>query len=278
METVTHDGRETAYRLVGGSRSGGPRDGETDEHCDADADDGAAVLYVHGSGGTHRLWGGQYGPAGPAHPATAPDLSGHGDSEDIETAPGPETLAAYARDVRAVAEATGADVLVGNSLGGAVCLHLAIETDFDPAALVLAGTGAKLAVLDDLRTWLAGDFERAVEFLHGPDRFFHDADARTVERSKHAIREVGQAVTRRDFLTCHRFDVRDRLSEVDAPTLAMVGEHDGLTPPAYHEYLAEHTDGNYAEVDDAAHLAMVEQSAAFNERVGAFLDRTVGSD
>ena len=263
METVTHDGRETVYRLAGGGR---------------DDTDSAEVLYVHGSGGTRRLWAAQYGPDGPAHPAVALDLSGHGDSGDVETPPGPETLAAYARDVKAVAEATGAGVLVGNSLGGAVCLHLAIETEFDPSALVLAGTGAKLAVLEDLRTWLAEDFERAVEFLHGPDRLFHDAGARTVERSKRAMRSAGRTVTRRDFLTCHRFDVRDRLSAVDAPTLAVVGEHDGLTPPAYHEYLAEHPDGAYAEIDDAAHLAMVERPAAFNERVGAFLDRTVESD
>jgi len=264
METVTHDGRETAYRLAGDSH---------DDDIDA-----ARVLYVHGSGGTHRLWGGQYAPDGPTHPAVAIDLSGHGDSGDVETEPGPETLEAYARDVRAVAEATGADVLVGNSLGGAVCLHLAIGTDFDPAALVLAGTGAKLAVFEDLRTWLAEDFERAIEFLHGPDRFFHDADARTVERSRQAMYETGQAVTRRDFLTCHRFDVRDELPTVDVPTLAVVGEHDSLTPPSYHEYLADQTGGTYAEIDDAAHLAMVEQPAAFNERVGAFLDRTVWSD
>jgi pimeloyl-ACP methyl ester carboxylesterase len=264
METVTHDGRETAYRLAGGSR---------DEDTDS-----AEILYVHGSGATHRVWAGQYGPNGPAHPAVALDLSGHGDSADVETPPGPETLVAYARDVKAVAEATGADVLVGNSLGGAVCLHLAIETAFEPAALVLAGTGAKLTVLEDLRTWLAADFERAVAFLHGPDRLFHDADARTVERSKRAMRETGQAVTRRDFCTCHRFDVRERLSDIDTPTLALVGEHDGLTPPAYHQYLAEHTGGEYAEIPDAAHLAMVERPAAFNQRVGAFLDRAVGSD
>jgi len=264
METVTHDGRETAYRLAGANRDGGTDDAE--------------VLYVHGSGGNHRVWGAQYGPDGPAHPAVALDLSGHGDSADVETPPGPETLAAYARDVWWVAEATGADTLVGNSLGGAVCLHLTIETEFDPAALVLAGTGAKLTVMADLRTWLAEDFERAVDFLHRPERLFYDADARTIERSKRAMSETGQAVTRRDFLTCHRFDVRDRLSSVEAPTLALVGEHDTLTPPSYHDYLAEHTDGEYATIPGAAHLAMAEESEAFNEQVGAFLDRTLDGD
>ncbi|WP_123539189.1 alpha/beta fold hydrolase [Halosimplex salinum] len=263
MQTVRHHGRETAYRLAGatGTVSAG------------DAGDDERVLYVHGSGATHRVWAAQYGADGPARPAAAVDLSGHGDSDDVDTEPGPETLDAYARDVIAVARETNATVLAGNSLGGAVVQHVALDTEFEPSALVLAGTGAKLSVLDDLREWLTDDFERAVEFLHGDDRLFHDADERTLERSKSEMRSAGQAVTRRDFLTCHTFDVRDRLDEIDTPALAVVGEHDSLTPPAYHEYLAERVPGcEYAEIDDAAHLAMAERPIAFNRTVRAFLD------
>lgn len=266
METVAHHDRETAYQFAGGG--GRSNDGTR-------SNDGAArVCYVHGSGATHRLWAAQYSPAGPAHPAVALDLSGHGESGDVDTAPGPATLDAYARDVVAVARATGADVLAGNSLGGAVVLHVALETDFDPAALVLAGTGAKLAVREDLRTLLADDFERAVATLHGEDLLFHDADENQLERSRAAMGATGQAVTRRDFLTCHAFDVRERLGDIDVPALAIVGEHDGLTPPEFHEYLAEHLpDCEFATVPAAAHLAMVERPDAFNDRVGEFLRR-----
>jgi pimeloyl-ACP methyl ester carboxylesterase len=261
METVRHDGRETAYRIAGDSRSG------------ADAE----ILYVHGSGATHRLWGAQYGSDGPAHPAAALDLSGHGDSGDVTTEPGPETLDVYARDVIAVAEATGADVLVGNSLGGAVVLRVALDTEFDPGALVLAGTGAKLTVHEGLREWFDDDFERAVDFLHGDDRLFHDADERTLERSRSQMRATGRTVTRRDFLTCHAFDVRERLDEVDAPALAVVGERDSLTPPSYHECLTDRLpDCEYVEVADAAHLAMAERPSAFNRAVGRFLDSVGG--
>jgi len=253
MAEVSHDGRTTAYRLAG--------DGD------------ARVCYVHGSGGTHRIWTTQYAPQGPARPAAAVDLSGHGDSEDIDTDPGPETLRAYAADVTAVADATGADVFVGNSLGGAVLLTGVLDGTLDPSGLVLAGTGAKLTVLSDLRQWLDDDFERAVEFLHGPDRLFHDADERLLERSKAATYETGRRVTRRDYLSCHTFDARDRLDEIAVPALALVGEYDGLTPPSYHEYLAERMpDCEYRELDDAAHLTMVERPAAFNAAVEAFLD------
>jgi len=259
METASHDGRTTAYRVVEGDGTG------------------PTVLYVHGSGGVHRVWAKQYAPNGPAHPAVAVDLSGHGASDDVETAPGTATLSAYADDVVAVARATDADVLVGNSLGGAVAQWVALGGEWRPDALVLLGTGPTLPVFDMLRGWLASDFERAVEFLHGRNRLFHADDGRLHERSREAMHAVGRTVTERDFLTCHGFDVTDRLSEIGAPTLALCGEHDQLIPRSSHERLvAGLPNGEFAVVLDAAHLAMFEQPAVCNGMVTDFLDARLG--
>lgn len=253
MEQVQHDGRTITYRHTG-------RDGE-----------GPTALYIHGSGGDHRLWVNQYAPDGPTHPAVALDLSGHGDSEDVATEPGPETLTAYARDVVAVARETDAEILVGNSLGGAVVFEVVLETDYDPRGMVLAGTGAKLAVHEQIRSMLADDFESFVEFAHAGSRLLYDPDEQTRAASKAALEENGQDVTRRDFLTCHTFDVRDRLGAVEVPALAIVGAHDELTPPSYHEYLAEELPScERAVIEDAAHLAMLEQPEAFNAAVESF--------
>jgi len=255
METVTHHGRETAYRRH--DRGGG----------------GAPILFVHGSGGSHAVWKAQARLAD-ARPVVALDLSGHGESEDVAAEPGYETLSAYVDDTLAVAEATGARVLCGNSLGGAIVLTLLLERDFDPAAVVLAGTGARLAVLDDLLRWLRADFERAIEFLNGPDRLFHDPDDRLVDASTEMLRDTGRAITERDFRTCHGFDVRGRLDGISTPALAVVGEHDALTPPWYHETFAERMPAcEWTVVDDAAHLAMLERPDAFNDALTGFLDR-----
>jgi pimeloyl-ACP methyl ester carboxylesterase len=230
------------------------------------------MLCVHGSGGSHAVWKSQSRLAD-GRPVVALDLSGHGESDDVDAEPGYGCLSAYVDDVVAVAEATDARVLAGNSLGGAVTMLLALERDLDLDALVLAGTGAKLAVLDDLLVWLDGDFERAVEFLHAPDRLFHDPDERYVELSKEGMRAAGREVTARDFRCCHSFDVRDRVNEIDVPTLAVVGEHDKLTPPRYHEFLAENMpDCEVAILADAAHLAMLERPESFNRVVSKFLE------
>jgi pimeloyl-ACP methyl ester carboxylesterase len=254
MEQLTHHGRITTYRHRGGTAAG------------------PGLLCIHGSGGAHTVWRGQFRLAD-ATSVTAIDLSGHGESDDVGAEPGFETLAAYADDVVAVAEAVDARVLVGNSLGGAVALTVALERDLDLDGLVLTGTGARLAVLDDLLEWLDHDFDRAVDFLHAPDRLFHDPDEALVAASTETMTDVGRVVTRRDFRTCHDFDVRDRLDEVTTPAVAVVGEHDMLTPPWYHEFLADELPScAYAEVADAAHLAMLERPEAFNDVVRRFLD------
>lgn len=254
MKTVDHHGRRTAYR-------------ETDR-----GGDGAPIVCVHGSGGTHAVWRGQHRLAD-ERPVVALDLSGHGESEDVATPAGAETLTAYAEDVVAVARATDATVLCGNSLGGAVTMHAALEFDLALDALVLAATGAKLDVRPDLLGWLGSDFDRAIDFLLGPNRLLATEDRRYLAAAGEAMRAVGQRVTERDYRTSNAFDVRDRLDEIDVPTLAITGDRDELTPPAYHEYLAEHLpNAELTVVDDAAHLSMLEQPEAFNAAVSSFLD------
>lgn len=269
MESVTHHGRHTSYR-----------------HSDRGGTS-VPLCLVHGSGGESGVWRSQFRLTD-RHPVVAPTLSGHGTgdshSEDVRATPGYETLAAYADDTLAALNDAGYDpsetVFVGSSMGGAVCLHLCLDRGVSPAALVLAGSGPRLPVLADLRSWLAtgeaesGGFERAVDFLHQPGRLFADADADLRETSAAAMRAAGPVVVRRDFETCHDFDVRDRLATVGAPALGVVGENDRLTPRRFHEELVDGLpDAELAVVEDAGHLAMIERPEAFNAALLDFLGR-----
>ncbi len=255
MNTVRTLGRETAYTRW-------DRGGE-----------GPGLMCVHGSGGTHDVWSAQQQLAD-RFPVTALDLSGHGDSEDVLATPGYTTLSAYADDVLSVASATDSRILVGHSLGGAVCCHIALERAFDPDALILTGTAARMGVLEDLLTWFKSDFERAIRFLHDDNGLFYDADDSLREQSASLMRSCGQPVVSRDFLTCHRFDIRDQLEEIDVPTLVIAGEHDKLTPPGYQQQLAEGLqNAEFLSIPEAGHLPQLERPAAFNEIVAAFLER-----
>jgi pimeloyl-ACP methyl ester carboxylesterase len=254
MEELDHDGRTTVYR-----------DATTET-------EGPRTLYVHGSGATHTVWAKQYGR--PNHDAVALDLSGHGDSEDVplDADAGLDAMAAYADDVVAVARETGASVLCGNSLGGAVIQWVALERDLDLDGLVLVGTGAKLGVAPELLDLLSGDFEAAVDTLMGADMLFHETPEGAAEDAREAFFAVGQRVTERDFRACNAFDVRDRLGEIDVPALVVNGEHDSLTLPDFHAYLAEHLpDARRVEIADAAHMPYVERPAPFDTAVDEFL-------
>lgn len=269
MESVTHNRRRTAYR-----------------HSDRDGS-GAPLCLVHGSGGESGVWKSQF-RLSDRHPVVAPDLSGHGDSEDVQAAPGYEARSAYTDDVLAALRDAGHDpddsVLVGSSMGGAVCLHLLLERDVSPRAIVLAGSGARLPVLRALREWLRDEpagteessdgFERALSFLHEPGRLFADADDPLRATSLAAMRACGRAVLYRDFETCHGFDVRGRLDEVQVPTLALVGERDKLTPRRFSEELVDGIDdAELGIVEKAGHLAMLERPEPFNAALLDFLDR-----
>jgi len=266
METVRHHGRSTAYRYSdrsdGGVTSGSPGARRSPGLC-----------YIHGSGGSHETWKSQFRLASRT-PVAAVDLSGHGESEDIDADAGYETLSAYADDVAAVVEATDTSVLVGHSLGGAVALWAALERDLDLDGLVLTGTGPRLPVLADLLDWLSTDFERAIEFLHGPDRLFHDPEPALQTASKRLLAETGQSVVSRDFRTSNRFNVLGRLDEITLPAAAVVGEYDQLTPFRYHERLAEDLPNcSLLRIRNAAHLLMLEQPGPFNAVLAGFLDR-----
>ncbi|HEX7526434.1 MAG TPA: hypothetical protein VF327_09010, partial [Gaiellaceae bacterium] len=69
-----------------------------------------------------------------------------------------------------------------------------------------------------------------------------------------------------------RWDVRDALAGIRAPTLAIVGVEDPSTPPATVEQIAAGIPGARFEViDHAAHIPAVERADAFNRLIGEHL-------
>ncbi|HTZ07618.1 MAG TPA: alpha/beta fold hydrolase, partial [Acidimicrobiales bacterium] len=64
--------------------------------------------------------------------------------------------------------------------------------------------------------------------------------------------------------TIARVDLRDRLSEIDLPTLVVVGTHDRLTPPRYARRLVSAIpDSRLAELARCGHMPMLERRHEF---------------
>lgn len=250
MEEVRHDGRTTAYVEVEGEEP--------------------TLLFVHGSGCTHEVWQPQLDSL--PYRMAALDLSGHGESEDIDVEPGTEALDKYVGDVEAVARRTNADVLVGNSLGGAVAMQTYIDGNLDLDGLVLTDTSADFLVMDEVLEMTLEDYENMIRWSHQNGFVFHDVDDELLDWSVEMMLECGSEVMHRDFKTCDEFDVRSRLSEFRVPVLVIVGEDDKLTPPDFNQEIAESVpDGRYVEIPDCGHLSMLEAPEEVNDAVREFV-------
>lgn len=228
------------------------------------------VLCVHGAGGTHRIWG--YQVQGLAGANTyALDLPAHGRSHGE----GQDTIAGYSDVILRFLDASDIEraILAGHSMGGAITQWMALHAPERLLGLGLVGTGARLRVLPAILKGLETDFDETVNLIVDY-AFSPEAD----ETLKNSGREEWLAnrsdVLRGDFLACDRFDVMDRLDEINLPAAIVVGTQDQLTPVKYARYLVDHLpDVRLTLVENAGHMVMLEQPEAVTGALQQLVDQ-----
>lgn len=230
-----------------------------------------SLLLVHGSGGSAEVFLPQLsGLAGEVNVA-AIDLPGHRQS------PGParetvEDYAAWLGDF--IAAGPVRPVVLGHSLGGAVCQMLALTRPHLIRGLVLASSGCRLKVSPAILEALAGPdplpaLRLIVQFAHAPG-----CDARTLELGVQQLSTTPTEVILGDFRACDAFNVCHRLGEISLPTWCLVGDRDQLTPAKYSQYIVENLPGaGITVIEGAGHTAHLEKPAAFNEALLDFMAR-----
>jgi pimeloyl-ACP methyl ester carboxylesterase len=229
----------------------------------------AALVLVHGAGGSHATWTRQLEGLANAARVIALDLPGHGGS----AGEGCRRVADYAAVVRGFLAGLGAGpvVLGGHSMGGAITQVVALEVPAMLRAVVLVGTGARLKVFPRVFELAAQDYAQSVDFI--TDQAWSPSSAGAlVEGGRRALLETGAAVTLGDFRACDAFDLMDRVRGIRQPALVIVGEDDRLTPPRYAEYLARQIHGaRLVRIPRAGHHVSLEQPDEVNEAIRDFL-------
>ena len=235
---------------------------------------GPALVLIHGAGGSHLHW-----PAAlrrmPGATVYAVDLPGHGRS----AGPGRERIEDYAADIICFLDAVGVPrgVLVGHSMGGAIAQMTALMAPERVAGLVLVGTGARLRVapviLEGILQDARGTLDLITEWAWGPE-----ADPTLVARGRQMMARVHPQVVWGDFAACDRFDVRERIGEITAPTLVITGSEDRMTPPKFGQWLAERIPGaRFVLVEGAGHMVMLEKPDEVARAIREWL-KTVAQD
>jgi len=226
-----------------------------------------AVVFVHGSGGSHAKWVNQVKYLGRDFLAIAVDLPGHGHSGGTPL----NTIEGYREFIKVFSECVIGFpfFLAGHSMGGAVALDFALSYQERLAGLILVGTGSRLrvmpAVLEQYRNGLFPDSLPAFMYRQGTSEALLRAAREDMER-------IGPALYYSDLSACDKFDVSGRLGEIEIPALAVTGSQDRMTPVKYGQFLANNLKkGYYEEIENAGHMVMLEQPEKLNSVIFNFL-------
>jgi reactive intermediate/imine deaminase len=254
---VEHDGETIYYEVVG--------------------DGGTPLVLSHGAGGNHAAWFQQVSEFAADRMVITWDHRGYGRSSDHANLSGP--LVAVG-DLLAVLDELGvqhAD-LVGQSMGGWSVVGAALKRPNLARRLVLAdSTGGFLsdAIVAALRA------PRAVASVDVEQLGAHPALGEAFTRRQPALAHLYQSLGRMG--SADPGVIIGRLLEVthdereaaliDVPTLCVVGDHDGLFPPASIRALADFLpDARVVEITGCGHSPYFEDPRAWNFVVRQFLD------
>jgi len=207
------------------------------------------------------------------------DLRGHGGSR-LE--PGESRacrMEDLAHDALGVLDALGVERAhwCGLSIGGAIALQVAVIAPRRVIRLVLANTAASFppASMWEERIETARSRGLAPLFAAIPERWFtagfREREPAEIERIIGLFTDTQVEGYIEACGALREVDLRERLVEVQAPTLVIGSTQDVATPIERSEELAEGITGADLIVLDSAHLSNVEQAAEFTSAVVDFL-------
>ncbi len=243
--------------------------------------DATPILFLHGVGSDKTVWHPQIDYFAAARPAIAIDYPGYGESEFREGA----TRDDFAQAAIALLDALAIERahICGLSLGGVVAIAMHALAPSRCASLILADTfivhpdGQAIhdrSVAASHAMSMTALAEVRAPFLLGS--WASDAvRAEVIE----TMGRIGPAAYRLGAQAVWLASQDERVAAIDVPTLVLVGDEDGITPPALSRALVERV-GAMAKframarmevIEGSGHLANLEQPAAFNAAVAQFL-------
>jgi pimeloyl-ACP methyl ester carboxylesterase len=247
------------------------------------------VVFVHGLGGCWQNWLENVPRIGAeGRRAIGVDLPGFGFSE---MPPDDISISGYGRTVNALCDQldTGEVVFVGNSMGGFISAEAAIQFPERVARMVLVSaagvttsdlrSGPILAgarIVAALGTRTAASSETVVRRRHLRHLVYHSFIRHPTRIAPELLYEITRGSGRPGFVDALRaimdYDFRDRLPEIDCPTLIVWGTDDMLVPESdAGEYERLIPRSRKLVFEDTGHMAMIERPQTFNDCLVEFL-------
>jgi 3-oxoadipate enol-lactonase len=243
-----------------------------------DGPSGAPTVVLSNSlGSTPAMWDPQFPALAERFRVVRYDHRGHGRSPVPD---GPYDLDDLGADVLALLDRLELERVhwCGLSLGGMVGMWMAINTPERIDRLVLCCTSARLGPPEMWADRAATVRAHGVDAIAdaGIERWLSPGFIAREPDTAVRIRAMLAGTPAEGYAACcgviERMDLLDRLGEITAPTLVVAAAQDPATPPEHGERIAASIPGARIEViEDAAHLAAVEQSDAITELIAGHL-------
>jgi 3-oxoadipate enol-lactonase len=246
----------------------------------AGAADLPPLVFLHGIGGSARVWRGQLDAFGDRYRAIAWDMPGYGGSAPLPSV-SISTLAGALKDFLHQIGAVK-PILVGHSIGGMIVQQLLVHDPIIAEYVVLAQTSPAFGRPD-------GDWQK--EFLDarlGPldrgetmaslaptvvaDLIGDHADPAGIELACACMASVPEASYRAAMTSMLGFDLRKSLGQICVPALVIAGTKDKNAPAPMVKKMASFIpNATYVELEGVGHLVALEQPKEFNAVLDDFL-------
>lgn len=230
---------------------------------------GPVILLTHGYSATSQMWRGQVEALSEDHRLVTWDMRGHGRTDS------PEDLSLYSEahtvaDMAALLDEVGARTAIvgGLSLGGYMSLafHRAYPERCRALLIIDTGPGYKN---DEARAgWNANALKRAERL--DAEGFAALGGSAEVRQAEHRSAK-GLANAARGMLTQRDAAVISSLPDVKVPAIVIVGADDAPFLAASDYMAAKIPGAKKVVIDGAGHAANIDQPAAFNAALLAFL-------
>jgi pimeloyl-ACP methyl ester carboxylesterase len=247
---------------------------------------GEVVLFLHGLGFSHGMWGDAVKAASKYHTTCTIDLPGFGDSDKPESNYGTSYYVSFIRDFM---NATGIDnaAIVGVSMGGAIAAGFAAKNPGRVSRLVLTspigltpiyrGLPGLPLVSSAMYLFMSRSKELfkhfAEDMFYNKNAIPHDFLWQEWARMKLPLYRAALVRNAKNLSLVDPAYVAS-LKSIRAPTLIIWGKNDMIVPPSdAYRYRDRIQGSELALIEKCGHVPPMEQSGKFNHAFMTFLGR-----
>jgi 3-oxoadipate enol-lactonase len=243
---------------------------------------GPTLVFLHAFPFCREMWQPQRSRLEGEFRLIIPDLPGFGGSSGFVAEPSIDQMAENTASLLDALGILGPVTLAGLSMGGYVALAFARKYPQRLRALILANTRAEpddetakanrnRLIAEAAQKSVAEIFEPMLPRMVSPATLAHRPDV-VAEVRRLASQQSATAVIAASQALRDRPDSRPHLVHITVPTLVISGRDDIITPPPVLTALAEAIpSARLVSIEQAGHLANLEQPDAFNECLMTFL-------